>query len=163
MSRRGGRTEGGKGRRWIRKVVLELRLMICALCRVKITTAAPHSQVHEGTLFTACPVLHIVAINTRAPPPNPASNALAQPGDYHIIPFARIASCQVIALQQTGDGSIANALPAIGPVDTKQLQKREAARIEQLKAEEDDRGKGVSREGQAIYDSFKRMYAILTF
>jgi hypothetical protein len=103
-------------------------------------------------------VLHVVAINTRSPPPSPFSNTAAQPGDFHIIPFTRIASCQVIALQQNGDGSIANALPPIGPVDTKQLQKREAARIEQLKAEENDRGKGVTREAQAIYDSLRRMY-----
>lgn len=136
---------------------------LSTLHRVKITTAAPHNQTFEGTLFTACPVLHIVAVNTRAAPPNPASNAAAQPGDYHVIPFTRIASCQVLSPQQGGDGTIANALPPIGPVDIKQLQKREQARIEQLKAVESDRGKGVTREAQAIYDAFKRMYAVQTW
>jgi len=125
--------------------------------RVKITTAAPHSQTYEGTLFTACPVLHIVAVNTRAASNDPATNAAAQPADYHVIPFTRIASFQVLSPQQGGDGSIANALPPIGPVDLKQLQKREEARIEQLKAQESDRGKGVTREAQAIYDAFKRI------
>jgi hypothetical protein len=103
-------------------------------------------------------VLHIVAIDTRPPPPNPASNAASKPCDYHIIPFTRIATCQILSLQQSGDGSIASALPPIGPVDTKQLQKREAQRIQQLKDEENDRGKGVSREAQAIYDALKKMY-----
>ncbi|SMY25571.1 unnamed protein product [Zymoseptoria tritici ST99CH_1A5] len=122
-------------------------------CRIKITTAAPHSQTYEGTLFNACPVLHVIAINTRAPPPNPASNAAAQPGDYHIIPFSRIQSSQVISLA----GAEGVAQPVIGAVDIRQLQKREETRVNQLREEEESRGKGVSKEAQAIFDSFRRI------
>jgi uncharacterized membrane protein len=119
---------------------------------IKVTTAAPHSQSYEGTLFNACPVLNVVAINTRSPPSS-ATNAAAQPGDYHIIPFARIQSSQVLSLA----GAEGGPQSVIGPVDTRQLQKREEARVRQLREEEENRGKGVSKEAQAIFDSFRRM------
>jgi hypothetical protein len=94
-------------------------------------------------LFTACPVLNLVAINTR---PTPASDS----GDYHIIPVSRIQNFQItsLATQQP------SALP---PVDTKRLKDRETARIAQLKDQAADRGKGVSKEAQAIYDALKRV------
>lgn len=125
-------------------------------------TAAPHSQSYEGTLFTACSILNVVAINTRPPPPNPSTNIATQSGDYHIIPVSRIASFQVISIDTTtngSDGGIANAQPAIGPVDTKRLRQREDDRVRALKEEEISRGKGVTKEAQTIFDSFKRMYA----
>jgi hypothetical protein len=43
------------------------------------------------------------------------------------------------------------------PVDTRRLKEREKARIAQLKEQAADRGKGVSKEAQAIYDSLKRV------
>ena len=110
---------------------------------IKLTTTAPQSQTYEGTLFTACPVLNLVAINTR---PTAASDS----GDYHIIPVSRIQNFQItsLATQQP------SALP---PVDTKRLKDRETARIAQLKDQAADRGKGVSKEAQAIYDALKRV------
>jgi hypothetical protein len=42
-------------------------------------------------------------------------------------------------------------------VDTRRLKEREKARIAQLKEQAADRGKGVSKEAQAIYDSLKRV------
>jgi len=126
--------------------------------RIKLTTAAPHALTYEGTLFTACPVLNVVAINTRGS--TPAVNTAAQPGDYTVIPVSRIQSFQVLSLASGTDGSessIATAQPAIGPVDVKRLKQREEQRIRKLKEEEKDRGKGVTREAQAIFDSFKRI------
>ena len=105
-------------------------------------------------------MLNIVAINTRSPPPNPSIDASTQPGDYHIIPVARIQSFQVISLASTaeaGTNSFASAKPPIGPVDVKRLEERERAKINQIKENEQNKGKGVSKEAQAIFDSFKRM------
>jgi len=112
---------------------------------IKLTTTAPHSQTYEGTLFTACPVLNLVAINTR---PTAASDS----GDYHIIPVSRVQNFQITSLASQQQQP--SALP---PVDTKRLKDRENARIAQLKDQAADRGKGVSKEAQAIYDSLKRV------
>lgn len=112
--------------------------------RIKLTTTAPNPQTYEGTLFTACPVLNLVAINTR---PTAASDS----GDYHIIPVSRVQNFQITSLASQQQPS---ALP---PVDTKRLKDRETARIAQLKDQAADRGKGVSKEAQAIYDALKRV------
>lgn len=120
--------------------------------RIKVTTAAPHSQTLEGSLFTACPTLNVVAINTR-----PGAAGPTQPGDYHVIPIARIQNFQITSLPTDGETSIANAQPAIAPVDTKRLKDRETARIAKLKEEEQNRGRGVTKEAQAIFDALKRV------
>jgi len=113
--------------------------------RIKLITAAPQSQTFEGTLFTACPILNVVAINTR-----PA--ATGDSGDYHMIPISRIQSFHTISLASSQQQQ--QQLP---PVDTKRLKEREKARIAQQKEQAADRGKGVSKEAQAIYDSLKRV------
>ncbi|KAK5119453.1 hypothetical protein LTR85_007553 [Meristemomyces frigidus] len=126
--------------------------------RIKLTTAAPHSQSHEGTLFTACPILNVVAINTRNT--DSAASTAAQAGDYHITPVSRIQSIQVISLAsgaENSESSYASAQPAIGPVDVKRREQRVADRVRQLKEEEKNMGRGVTKEAQAIYDSFKRI------
>lgn len=114
------------------------------LYSIKLTTTAPNPETYEGTLFTACPVLNLVAINTR-------SNAASDSGDYHIIPVSRVQNFQITSLASQQQPS---ALP---PVDTKRLKDRETARIAQLKDQAADRGKGVSKEAQAIYDALKRV------
>lgn len=129
--------------------------------RIKVTTVAPHSQTLEGTLFTACTQLNVVAINTTPAPPNPSTTLANQPGDYHIIPFKHISSFQILSLaaNENADGaSWAGAQPPISRIDTKKLREREEAKIKKLKDEERKRGKGVSKEGQAIYDALDRMY-----
>jgi hypothetical protein len=105
--------------------------------------------------------LNIVAINTRSTPSNSPADAKAQPGDYHVISVSRIQSFQVVSLQSAADNSFASAQPPIGPVDVKRLEERERAKINKLKEDERNRGKGVTMEAQAIYDSFKRMYVCL--
>lgn len=120
-----------------------------------MTTTAPSSIVLEGTLFTACPILNVIAINTRNPPPNPTSSVANQPGDYHLIPISKIHNFQIVSL--AAESGFADAQPGIGPVDTKRLKDRLDARVAKLKEEEKSRGKGVTREAQAIFDAFKRM------
>jgi hypothetical protein len=121
---------------------------------IKLTTAAPHSHTIEGSLFTACSLTNLVAINTRT---DSGGNTAAQPSDYHFVPVSRIQSFQVTALAGDGTGTIANAQPSIGPVDTKRLKQREEARIRKLKEDETNRGRGVTKEAQDIFDSLKRV------
>lgn len=128
-------------------------ILIHVTRRVKVTTVAPHSQTIEGSLFTADPVLNVIAINSRSP----STNSSAQPGDYHIIPVTKIQNVQIVSLPAEGDGSFAGAQPAVGPIDTRRLKQREETRVARLKEEEQNRGKGVSREAQAIFDSLRRM------
>lgn len=100
----------------------------------------------------------MVAINARSPA---ATDTNATPGDYHIIPVSRIQSFQIVSLASVADGGengFASAQPSIGPVDTIQLKQREQRRLARLKEDEANRGKGVTKEAQAIFDSFKRMY-----
>ncbi|KAK4548958.1 hypothetical protein LTR36_008731 [Oleoguttula mirabilis] len=85
---------------------------------------------------------------------------MLNPGDYHIIPVSRVQSFQIIALAggaESSDSSIASSQPAIGTVDVKRLRHREEERVRKLKDEEKNMGKGVTKEAQAIFDSFKRM------
>lgn len=56
-----------------------------------------------------------------------------------------------------GHVDFANVAPAIGPLDTKRLQQRVEERVTKLKDEERDKGKGVTKEGQDIFDALKRM------
>jgi len=126
--------------------------------RIKLTTAAPHSQTYEGSLYTACPILNVVVINTRKPLPNAAINS--QSGDYHVIPVSRIQSFQIASVansEEGGERGFIYAQPPIGLVDIKHVQQREEERIKKLKDEERNKGKGVTKEAQAIFDSFRRI------
>lgn len=127
---------------------------------MKLTTIAPRSQSYEGTLFTACTILNVVAIST----PTSASSGASQASDYHIIPVSRVQTFQVVSLTasdwsaENNERTFATASPAIAPVDTKRLKEREDARIRKLKDEEANKGRGVTKEGQAIFDALRRVY-----
>jgi hypothetical protein len=120
----------------------------------------------EGTLFTACPITNLVAINTSPPPPTPitpGTPALAAPSDYHIIPVSRIQRFQLISLPpQSGATSaeppapFTNAYPSIYPLDIRALRNREAAAVANLQEREQRRGKGVTKEAQDLFDAFSR-------
>ncbi|KAG9649906.1 hypothetical protein KCU95_g12496, partial [Aureobasidium melanogenum] len=126
--------------------------------RVKVTTVAPHSQTLQGTLFTACPMLNVIAINTAPAPPNPSSTLSNQPGDYHIIPIKHISSFDIVSLDpNAAKQTISTVQPPIAAVDIKKLRDREEAKIRQLRDQEANKGKGVSREAQQIYDALRRM------
>lgn len=124
--------------------------------RIKLTTAAPQSHTLEGILFTADPVINVVVINTYVTPANTVATA-ASPGDYHVIPVSCVQTFSVLPGADNGKSGNASTLFQIGAVDIEQAKAREEARVAKLKEEERHRGKGVTREAQAIYDSFKRM------
>ncbi|KAJ5287411.1 hypothetical protein N7478_003097 [Penicillium angulare] len=125
--------------------------------RVRITTAGPSSSTYEGTLFTACPITNLVAINT-SPAPAASDAKQAQSGDYHVIPVSRIQSCQLLALPSNSSESpsFTDAQPTIQALDTRALKAREIKAVGDILDKEARRGKGVTREAQDIFDAFSR-------
>ena len=121
-----------------------------------MTTSAPTSPTYEGILFTACPILNVLAINTAPVPPNPSSSTSNHPGDYHIIPVSKIQNFQILSLAD--GGGFSNAIPAISRIDTKKLQERADARIKKLQDEESKRNKDAGPEAQGIFNALDRMY-----
>lgn len=125
---------------------------------IKIT-CAPNNNVLEGTLFTACNTTNAIAINTAPAPPNPSASLSSQPGDYHIIPFAHILSFEIIGLGERAPESnigFDGAVPSIAKVDMAALMAREEHTIREMKKKDAQKGKGVSREAQEIYDAISR-------
>ncbi|KAK5735437.1 hypothetical protein LTR17_008134 [Elasticomyces elasticus] len=117
---------------------------------IKVTTAAPESKTYEGTVYTADPITNLVVLNARV------KGATESASDYRVLPISRIQSFQIMSLAD-GNADIANAHPKIAEVDVKRWEKRCEDRIAALKEQERNRGKGVSKEGQAIYDALKRI------
>ncbi|KAF2625119.1 hypothetical protein BU25DRAFT_412917 [Macroventuria anomochaeta] len=126
--------------------------------RIKIT-CAPNNNVLEGTLFTACNTTNAIAINTAPAPPNPSASLFSQPGDYHIIPFAHILSFEIIGLGERApepNAGFDGAIPSIAKVDMAALMAREEQTIREMKKKDAQKGKGVSREAQEIFDTLAR-------
>lgn len=126
--------------------------------RIKIT-CAPNNNVLEGTLFTACNTTNAIAINTAPAPPNPSASLSSQPGDYHIIPFAHILSFEIIGLGERAQESNAGfdgAVPSIAKVDMAALMAREEQTIREMKKKDAQKGRGVSRDAQEIFDILAR-------
>jgi hypothetical protein len=125
----------------------------CSRDSIRISTAPPTSSTIEGTLFTACPITNLVAINT-------ADSKQSQAGDYRIIPVSRIQSFQLLSLAPTAnsaDGpSFSDAVPPVHALDIRALRAREASAVGKLQESEARRGKGVTREAQEIFDAFSR-------
>lgn len=112
----------------------------------------------EGTLFTACPVTNLVAINTSPAPPS-SDPKQTQSGDYHVVPVSRIQSFQILALPPSSSSespSFTDAQPTIQALDTRALKAREVKAIGEAMDREARRGKGVTREAQDIFDAFSR-------
>jgi hypothetical protein len=122
-------------------------------------TRAPNNTVLEGTLFTTCNVTNAIAINTTPSPPNPSSTAATQPGDYHFIPFAHIISFEILGsgerVPDSGPG-FEGVLPSISKVDLDALKMREEQTIREMKKKDAQKGKGVSKEAQEIFDFIAR-------
>ena len=133
-------------------------ILICAHS-IKIT-CAPHNNVLEGTLFTTCNVTNAIAINTAPAPSAPDAPPSSQPGDYHIIPFAHILSFELVAganrLAEPGSGFDA-ALPSISKVDLAAIRAREEQTIRDMKKKDAQKGKGVTKEAQEIFDAVSRL------
>jgi len=123
--------------------------------QIRITTAPPTASTLEGTLFTACPIVNLVAINTSA-----NTSGSTQSGDYHLIPISRIQSFQILslapALNGADGGCFANAQPSIHALDVRTLKTREMNAVAKLQEQEARRGKGVTREAQELFDAFSR-------
>ena len=148
---------------------------------IRITTTLASNNTLEGTLFTACPITNLIAINT-APtlttpttsPISPAPTASPQPGTYHILPIPKIASFTLLSLSpapRTGTTTpttptttpqtqtqthFTHAQPPIAPLDLRALTARTANAVARLKALDSKRGRGVGREGQEIFDALGR-------
>lgn len=133
-----------------------IRWPFLALNSVRITTAGPSNSTLEGTLFTACTITNLVAINTS--PVSTADAKQAQSGDYHVIPISRIQNFQLLALPSNSSESpsFADAQPGIQALDTRALKAREIKAVGDLLERESRRGKGVTREAQDIFDAFSR-------
>ncbi|KAF2996455.1 hypothetical protein E8E13_004162 [Curvularia kusanoi] len=125
--------------------------------RIRIT-CAPNNNTLEGTLFTACNTTNAIAINTAPAPPNPSAPLSTQPGDYHIIPFAHILSFDIVGLGERAqeNNGFDGAVPSIAKVDMAALMAREEQTIREMKKKDAQKGKGVSREGQEIFDILAR-------
>ncbi|GLI76264.1 hypothetical protein PoHVEF18_004535 [Penicillium ochrochloron] len=139
-------------------VPLEAALSGAIGARVRITTAAPSASTFEGTIFTACPITNLVAINTSPSAPT-ADAKQAQSGDYHVIPVSRIQAFQILALPSSTSSdapSFTDAQPSIQALDTRALKAREAKAIGEAMDREARRGKGVTREAQDLFDAFSR-------
>jgi protein LSM12 len=127
---------------------------------IKLTTAAPENKTYDGILYTADPITSLVVINVRTPTINPSTDIASQPGDYRIIPISRIQSFQIVSLtsgNNVSESDIATARPSVAELDVKRLEKRVADRVQALKEQEQNKGKGVTKEAQAIFDAFRRM------
>ena len=96
-------------------------------------------------------------LNIHAAATKTAAELASQPGDYRVMPISRLQSFQIISLA-SGSANLTTALPKLSEVDMKRLENRCEDRVAALKEEERSRGKGVTREGQAIFDALKRMY-----
>ncbi|PWY78252.1 hypothetical protein BO70DRAFT_60345 [Aspergillus heteromorphus CBS 117.55] len=132
-------------------VPLEVALSSAIGARVRISTS-PVASTIEGTLFTACPITNLVAINT-------ADGPQTQAGDYRIIPVSRIQSFQLLSLPTSSnpDGSsFSDAVPPLQALDIRSLKTREATAVGKLQESEARRGKGVTREAQDLFDAFSR-------
>ncbi|KAL4960368.1 anticodon-binding domain-containing protein [Aspergillus stella-maris] len=128
-------------------VPLEAALSGAIGARVRITTN-PASSTLEGTLFTACPITNLIAINT-------ADGKKAQAGDYHIIPISRIQSFQLLSVASEST-SFSDATPPLHALDIRALKNREASAVAKMQEGEARRGKGVTREAQDLFDAFSR-------
>ncbi|GAB7344500.1 hypothetical protein MBLNU457_2333t2 [Dothideomycetes sp. NU457] len=111
--------------------------------RIKLQLAA---STLEGILFTYSPILNVIALNT-------SSSTPSQTADYHIIPVSAVQNVTVLAATSEGE------IPQISRVDTGKLKAREEERVRKLQDLEAKRGKGVSGEGQRVFDALDRMYA----
>lgn len=120
----------------------------------------------EGTLYTADTQTNLVAVNTST---STADTNPLLPGDFVIIPISSIESFQLLSLASTAttDGPASApappAVPTLSKADYAALKAREETAIKEMKERDASRGKGVSKEGQEIFDHFKRTYVPETF
>jgi len=114
--------------------------------RIQIKTSLPDHTI-EGQIVSVCPITSLIAIkeaDKKPAPPNP--NTPATP-NFRIMSVANIASYTLLSGPEAVE-----ALTAVTPSDRDAMRKREADAIKKEKKKEADRGKGVSKEAQELYD-----------
>jgi hypothetical protein len=85
-------------------------------------------------------------------PPNP--NTPATP-NFRIISVANVVSYQLLSEPESVE-----TLPPVTQADRDMMRKREADAIKKEKKKEADKGKGVTKEAQELYDFIGRTYVI---
>ena len=136
---------------------------------VRITSALESLNVLEGTIFSVDPITNVIAINTATPSPNPNSNTTNLPGNYHVLCFSSIQSYELLSLPTEADRAegygpgFDGALPSIEKLDMAALRAREEEAIRKLKEQDRRRGKGVTKEAQALFDDLIKVYCTLSF
>ena len=121
---------------------------------IEVTTAAPESKTYEGTLLVADPITNLVVLETRV---KGAGETAGRSTDYRVLAISRIRNFQIMSLA-SGDVNLARPQPQISEIDLKRLHKRCDDRVAALKEQERNRGKGVTTEGQALFDALRKMY-----
>jgi hypothetical protein len=128
--------------------------------RVRVT-AAPENNKLEGILFTVSNHTNTIAIDTAPAPPNPSSSTQNKLCDFHLIPVAHITNFEVLGpgerVPDSGPG-FDGALPPIAKIDPEVLTAREEQTIREMKKKDAQRGKGVTREAQDMFDFVARTY-----
>jgi len=120
--------------------------------RVRINTVVAGHTV-EGTLLLTDPVTNLAVVDTT--PEGPTR-------DIHIIAVSNIQDFQILSISDKKDseeGSASNAeagLPPVTKIDIAALRAREEAAIRKAKERDAQRGKGVTKEAQEIFDWFAR-------
>ncbi|KAI9738810.1 MAG: hypothetical protein M1834_008317 [Cirrosporium novae-zelandiae] len=132
---------------------LETALVHAIGARVKITTAGANPQMHEGTIFACDPITSLVAISTvqRSMTFIPISSITS----FHLLSTAPNADTNATT-SSSSPSPFTTLQPPIHPLSTSFQKQREAAAIAAAKALQARRGKGVTREGQEIFDALAR-------
>jgi len=118
---------------------------------VKITTTV--NTTIEGAVYGAD-----VQGNTLAIIESPTSkfkDVTNTTGSFRIVTISAISNFDLLALPSEAD-----TLPSAGKVDHDALQRREDELVRRLKEEEMNRGRGVTKEAQEVFDAMKRMYLL---
>jgi hypothetical protein len=89
-------------------------------------------------------------VDGKPAPPNPNTSTASS---FRILSVANIASYQLLSEPEAVD-----AIPAVTQADRDAMRKREADAIKKEKKKEADRGKGVTKEAQELYDFIGRTY-----
>lgn len=118
---------------------LLLKLTTPLPTRVRLQTTIPAHPTLEGTLYTICPLTHLVALST-APPKS----------TYHIVPLPSITTFTVV--------SPAPSAPAPPPyLPTPALQARAATALQRAHEKANKVNRNVSKEAQEIFDAISRI------
>ena len=128
--------------------------------RVKLTTG-PASLELLGTCFCADPILNVIILQTmdQGDSNNTGSNHASS---YHIVPVSKIESLQILSLPErpraeTKPTAFDTALPPIARVDIREVMRRGDNALQKTRKRDAEKGKGVTREAQEIFDELNNL------